>query len=75
MAVTNAELKAQLQALQELVGSLAEQVKATNGRVTNLEKAKSFRDGVRAGYTWVPPMLTALAGGAIYYVLLILHHP
>lgn len=62
-----------LEALHEDVVEVKEQVKATNGRVTGLEKFQARVEGAQAALSWRVPLVTGVVctalGAGLAYLL------
>ncbi len=64
-----AEIRADLKHIVAEAGEIKEQVKATNGRVTNLERWQARMQGMQAAVSWLPAAGVALGSSVVAVAL------
>jgi len=60
-----AQLAEQMKRITGEVAEVKEHVRKTNGRVRELELWKARMEGLKAGYSWLPPVVGGVIGAGL----------
>ena len=60
-----AQLSEQMKRVTGEVAEVKEHVRKTNGRVRELELWKARMEGLKAGYSWLPPVVGGVIGAGL----------